>query len=88
MKDKYKNPVSMYQLNLSCQSEKLELKIKVLAIDSDWAMTFVNRDVDWDVITIRKLSGKIALANYGARCIEGETEEFYLNYHACPYMEN
>lgn len=75
-------PVKKYWLK--CTLGKIEYEYNVLAINSDWALSFISKETDWDSITVRKLSDVVALAEYGARCIDNETEIFYLHYHAKP----
>jgi hypothetical protein len=75
-------PVKKYWLK--CTLGGIEHEYNILAKDSDRALTFISRETDWDTVTLRKLSGVVAMAQYGARCINGETESEYLYYHARP----
>lgn len=77
-----KNPVKKYWLK--CTLGSIEYEYTVLAIDSDWALTMISKDTDWDSITLRKLTGIIAMADFGCRNISNESEEIFLNYHCIP----
>lgn len=79
----HNNPVKLYWLKCTL-GDDIEHEYKVLAINSDWALTMISRETDWDTIALRKISDVVAMAQYGARDVSNETESEYLNRYAKP----
>lgn len=78
----YNTPVKLYWLK--CTLGDIQYEYKILAFNSDNALSMVSRETDWDTITLRKISEPVAMAQYTARNVTNETESEYLHYHAKP----
>lgn len=79
----YTNPVK--EFIVICEIGDTSYYHRVLAINADWALTIVNKETDWDFVSVRKFSDKVvALASFGARNVSNEKPEQYLHYHCTP----
>lgn len=79
----FDQPVKEYWV--TCELGENLYQFRVLATNSDNAYSIINRDTDWDFITVRKISDKVVgMAQFCARNVTNENPEVYLNYHCKP----
>lgn len=83
----YNTPVKKYWLKYTYFNENKELmtcELDILASNHDNALSMLDRRLEIDTITLRCVSGVVAMAQYTARNVSNELPSFYLKYHARP----
>jgi hypothetical protein len=84
MPRKFDQPVKKYYVKCSIYGQT-EYQYTVLAVNSDWALSIINKSTDWDEIQVHRLTEVVGMAQYGARDITNdESMDFSLHYHCKP----
>lgn len=81
--DKFTNPVCLFSVSAKISADE-GIHLIVLAFNEDWAHSVLSPDADYEEVTIKKMSGVVAMAEFGMRNVTGEEPVTYLNYHCRP----